>query len=113
MTYQSTNPYDGKTQKTFEHLNNAQLEKSLATAESCFQTWKHTSYKERAAIVDKAAKLMHTHADDFAKLATLEMGKRIDEARGEVNFSGDILAYYAKNAEEFLAPAKLSPKVGH
>jgi succinate-semialdehyde dehydrogenase/glutarate-semialdehyde dehydrogenase len=40
------------------------------------------------------------HVDDFAKLATLEMGKRIDEARGEVKFSGDILAYYAKNAEK-------------
>ena len=50
--------------------------------------------------------------DDFAKLETLEMGKRIDEARGEVKFSGDILAYYAKNAEAFLAPAKLHPKVG-
>ncbi len=34
---------------------------------------------------------------------TLEMGKRIDEARGEVEFSSNILAYYAKNAERFLA----------
>jgi succinate-semialdehyde dehydrogenase/glutarate-semialdehyde dehydrogenase len=50
--------------------------------------------------------------DDFARLATLEMGKRIDEARGEVKFSGDILAYYAKNAEVFLAPIKLRPEVG-
>jgi succinate-semialdehyde dehydrogenase/glutarate-semialdehyde dehydrogenase len=40
------------------------------------------------------------------------MGKRIDESRGEVNFSADILAYYAKNAERFLAPVKLDPKVG-
>ena len=43
---------------------------------------------------------------------TLEMGKRIDEARGEVEFSADILAYYAKNAERFLAPVKLHPTVG-
>ena len=35
---------------------------------------------------------------------TLEMGKRINEARGEVEFSSNILAYYAKNAERFLAP---------
>ena len=34
---------------------------------------------------------------------TLEMGKRIGEARGEVEFSSNILAYYAKNAERFLA----------
>jgi succinate-semialdehyde dehydrogenase/glutarate-semialdehyde dehydrogenase len=49
--------------------------------------------------VAKAATLMRTNIDEFAKLATLEMGKRIDEARGEVKFSADILAYYAENAE--------------
>ena len=43
---------------------------------------------------------------------TLEMGKRIGEARGEVEFSSRILAYYAKNAERFLAPTKLNPTVG-
>jgi succinate-semialdehyde dehydrogenase/glutarate-semialdehyde dehydrogenase len=112
MAYQSVNPIDGKVLRTFEELSSTQLEQSLQTAESCFQTWKHTSYAERALIVAKAAALMQEHVDDFAKLATLEMGKRIDEARGEVKFSADILAYYAKNAETFLAPTKLHPKVG-
>jgi succinate-semialdehyde dehydrogenase/glutarate-semialdehyde dehydrogenase len=40
------------------------------------------------------------------------MGKRISEARGEVEFSARILAYYAKNAEKFLAPVKLHPTIG-
>src|SRR5471030_2206411 len=112
MSYQSINPNNGKILKTFEHFNKERLEISLAAAESCFQTWKQTSYKERAAIVGRAAKLMLANVDDFAKLATLEMGKRINEARGEVKFSADILAYYAKNGEEFLAHEKLNPKVG-
>src|SRR5450631_2385354 len=112
MAYQSINPNTGKLVKSFEHLTSPQLEKKLAAADSCFQTWKYTSYAERAIILNKAAALMHAHVDDFAKLATLEMGKRIDEARGEVKFSGDILAYYAKHAEAFLAPTKLKPKVG-
>jgi succinate-semialdehyde dehydrogenase/glutarate-semialdehyde dehydrogenase len=43
---------------------------------------------------------------------TLEMGKRISEAKGEVEFSSRILAYYAKNAERILAPVKLNPSVG-
>ena len=55
---------------------------------------------------------MHARADEFARHATLEMGKRINEARGEVEFSSTILAYYAKNAEKFLAPVKLHPTVG-
>ncbi len=112
MAYQSVNPNTGKVLKSFEHLSNAQLDKSLAAAEECFHSWKKKSYAERAVIVNKAAALLHAHVDDFAKLETLEMGKRIDEARGEVKFSGDIMAYYAENAEAFLAPTQLKPKVG-
>jgi succinate-semialdehyde dehydrogenase/glutarate-semialdehyde dehydrogenase len=112
MSYQSINPFDGKTLKTFDTLSDSQLETKLAAAATCFKTWKHKSYKERALIVAKAAELMKAHVDDFAKLATLEMGKRIEEARGEVNFSSNILDYYAKNAERFLAPEKLNPTHG-
>jgi succinate-semialdehyde dehydrogenase/glutarate-semialdehyde dehydrogenase len=112
MSYQSINPFDGKTLKTFDTLSDSQLETKLASAASCFKTWKHKSYKERAVIVAKAAELMKAHVDEFARLATLEMGKRIDEARGEVNFSSEILDYYAKNAEKFLAPEKLHPTHG-
>jgi len=112
MTYQSINPNDGKRLQSFENLSNAQLDNALAAAESCFQTWKHKTYAERAVILTKAAALLHAHVEDFARLETLEMGKRIAEARGEVKFSGDILGYYAEHAESFLAPAKLHPKLG-
>lgn len=112
MPYQSINPNTGKLIQSFEHLNNTQLEKSLAAAQNCFETWKKKSYAERAVIINKAAALLHAHVDDFAKLETLEMGKRIGEARGEVKFSGDIMAYYAKHAEAFLAPTPLKPQVG-
>ena len=112
MPYQSINPNDGKLLKSFEHMAPAQLEKSLADAQHCYQTWKHRSYAERAVVLKKAAALLHATVDDFTKLETLEMGKRIDEARGEVKFSGDILAYYARHAESFLAPLTLHPKVG-
>jgi succinate-semialdehyde dehydrogenase / glutarate-semialdehyde dehydrogenase len=112
MTYQSLNPATGKLLKKFEELTDRQLEEKLAKAATCFETWKHKTYAERAIIVAKAAAIMHTKADEFAHIMTLEMGKRINEARGEVEFSSSILAYYAKNAERFLAPVKLSPKVG-
>ena len=112
MPYQSINPNDGKLLKSFEHLSSARLDEALAAAEACFLTWKHKSYAERAAILKKAAALLHAHADDFARLETLEMGKRIAEARGEVHFSGDILGYYAEHAESFLAPTPLHPRTG-
>ena len=78
MAYQSINPNNGKTLKTFDQLTDKQLEAKLATAATCFQTWKQKSYADRAVIVAKAAALMRAHVDDFAKLATLEMGMRID-----------------------------------
>jgi succinate-semialdehyde dehydrogenase/glutarate-semialdehyde dehydrogenase len=112
MSYQSINPNTGKLLRGYEHLSAPQLAMSLATAEATFQTWKRTPYARRAAIINKAATLMASHIDDFAKLATLDMGKRISEARGEVSFSADILAYYAQHAEAFLAPVKLHPKHG-
>jgi succinate-semialdehyde dehydrogenase/glutarate-semialdehyde dehydrogenase len=62
--------------------------------------------------VVKAAELMQADVDKFAKHATIEMGKLINEARGEVDFSANILAYYAKNSERFLAPVKLNPTHG-
>lgn len=112
MSYQSINPFDGKTLESFDTLSDSQLEARLAAAAGCFKTWKHQSYEERAVIVARAAELMKAHVDAFARLATLEMGKRIDEARGEVSFSSNILDYYAKNAEKFLAPQKLHPTHG-
>jgi succinate-semialdehyde dehydrogenase/glutarate-semialdehyde dehydrogenase len=112
MTYQSVNPYDGKTLKTFKELTDKEFEAKIAAAQACFETWRHKPYAERAAIVAKAAAILHERADEFARIMTLEMGKRISEARGEVEFSSRILAYYAKNAERFLAPTKLNPTVG-
>jgi succinate-semialdehyde dehydrogenase/glutarate-semialdehyde dehydrogenase len=110
--YQSVNPFNGKVEKTFETLTDQQLEAKLAAAQLCFESWRQKSYAERALIVAKAAALLHTEADAFARTMTLEMGKRISEARGEVEFSSSILAYYAKNSQRFLAPLKLNPTIG-
>ncbi len=99
-------PANGKTVKTFEAQTDAQLEVVVNAAAICFGQWRKKSFTERAAIVAKAAALLRTQADKFAGLVTLEMGKLIAEARGEVTLSADILDYYAKNAERFPAPRK-------
>ena len=112
MSYQSVNPNTGKLVKSFEHLSTAQLQHALATAQTCFQSWKDTSLSERAAVLSRAAVLLRSHVDRLAGLETLEMGKRIEEARGEVVFSADILSYYAQHGEAFLAPVKLHPEHG-
>jgi succinate-semialdehyde dehydrogenase/glutarate-semialdehyde dehydrogenase len=112
MAYASVNPFDNKLVKKFDEITDKQLEAKIATATACFATWKNTTYAQRAKVVNNAAELLHEQADHFAHIMTLEMGKRIGEAKGEVEFSSQILTYYAKNAERFLADVKLHPSLG-
>lgn len=112
MTFQSVNPFSGILAKTFEEMTDEHLETALDTAATCFETWRLKTFAERATVVAKAAAIMRTRVDEFARPVTLEMGKLIEEARGEVVLSADIIEYYARNAEHFLAPETLHPSSG-
>ena len=61
MEYESVNPFDGKTLKTFAEISDAQLEKKIAAAQTCYESWRHKTYAERAVIVAKAAAIMHAN----------------------------------------------------
>jgi succinate-semialdehyde dehydrogenase/glutarate-semialdehyde dehydrogenase len=112
MSYQSVNPYNGEVLQAFDEFTGNQLETALETASACFESWRHTTFAERAAVAAKVATIMRARIEDFARLVTLEMGKLIEEARGEVRLSADILDYYAEHAEDFLAPVPLNPAIG-
>jgi succinate-semialdehyde dehydrogenase/glutarate-semialdehyde dehydrogenase len=112
MNYQSVNPFDNKLAHSFEGMTDKQLDEKITAATACFSAWKHQSYAYRAKIIMKAAKLLDEQADYFARIMTSEMGKRISEAKGEVQFSSQILSYYARNAERFLADVPLHPSHG-
>lgn len=66
MAYSSVNPFNGKLLKIFDRLTEKQLEEKLAAADTCYKTWKHTSYAERAKIVANAARLLGERVDEFA-----------------------------------------------
>jgi succinate-semialdehyde dehydrogenase/glutarate-semialdehyde dehydrogenase len=112
MTYQTTNPYDGKTLKVFDELSDRDLENAIARAARCFRPWRDKGFAGRAAIATKAAAILRDRTDEFARLVTLEMGKLIGEARAEVALSADIIDYFARHAEEFLAPERLDTASG-
>lgn len=112
MSYQSINPYDGAVLKTFVAFSDRELDAAIATASNCFETWRRKSFAARAVVVAGAARLMHARVDELAKLVTLEMGKLIDQAHGEVRLSADILDYYARHAARFLATEALVPASG-
>ena len=82
MSYQSVNPYNGKTMQSFEEIDDKQLEEAIVKASACFEIWRKKSFSERATIVAKAAALMEERIEEFAKPVTIEMGKLIAQARG-------------------------------
>jgi succinate-semialdehyde dehydrogenase / glutarate-semialdehyde dehydrogenase len=113
MPYQSVNPATGEVLQNFEEHTDQQMMDALAAADKTYrEIWSTASYKERARYIGKAAALMLEQKETLARLATIEMGKRIAEGRGEVEISAAILSYYADNAEKFLAPRQLNSAVG-
>jgi succinate-semialdehyde dehydrogenase/glutarate-semialdehyde dehydrogenase len=113
MPYQTVNPSNGELLRTFDEHTDQQMEEMLVTAEQTFrELWSRKPIRERTKVVGKAASLMLDQKEKFARLATLEMGKRIAESRGEVELSASILKYYADNAETFLAPRQLNSVAG-
>jgi succinate-semialdehyde dehydrogenase/glutarate-semialdehyde dehydrogenase len=98
-------------QKFEEHTDN-QMMQALAAADRVYrESWSVAPYKERAKRIGKAAALMLEQKEILARIATLEMGKRISESRGEVELSAAIVKYYADNAEKFLADRALDSSV--
>ena len=113
MAYQSVNPANGKVLRTFAQHTDGELLNALATAANTYRNvWSTMSIPDRARIVGRAASLMLERKESLARLASIEMGKRISEGRDEVDLSAAILQYYAENAETFLAPKIVESKVG-
>ena len=112
MSYQSVNPYNAQILKSFPEISDAQLQNAIATAHTSYLNWRAMKFEERSAILLKAAAMLRWRADEFAGFMSLEMGKLIAEAKGEVMLSADIIEYYAKHAERFLEPQHLAPEHG-
>ena len=100
----SVNPYNGQTLKTFTEMTPKEVDHAIAHAHERFITWRRTSIPERAALLLKAADLCFDREEELARLMTLEMGKRITEARKEMKLCASIFEYYATRAHELLQP---------
>ena len=107
MAYQTVNPYDNQIVATFDDFTDEQVMDVLAQAQNTFESWRTTSYAQRAAVLTRAAAILRERPDQFAHLLTLEMGKLYSESLGEVELVAQIFDYYAQNAEKFVAPVLL------
>jgi succinate-semialdehyde dehydrogenase/glutarate-semialdehyde dehydrogenase len=112
MSIKTINPATNENIKSFEEMSAKGIDIALENSEKAFQSWKKTSYWQRAELLYKVAHILRSRKDEFAKLITLEMGKLIGESIGEIELSADIFDYYAVNGEKLLADKPLNPKYG-
>jgi succinate-semialdehyde dehydrogenase/glutarate-semialdehyde dehydrogenase len=113
MSIQTVNPTTNKVIESFTEMTDKQVNEAIETSSKTYETWKKTDFKIRAAILHKVADLLREKKDTLAKMITLEMGKLLAHAEGEIKLSAEIFDYYASNAENFLADKILHPTHGH
>ena len=101
-SYAVINPATGETVKTYATISDAELTTAIAGADDA-HTWSRSiSVDERAALVRRVAELHLERRQELADIIVREMGKPMEQALGEVDFSADIYAYYADNATDLL-----------
>ncbi|HLS79213.1 MAG TPA: NAD-dependent succinate-semialdehyde dehydrogenase [Nocardia sp.] len=106
--YATTNPATGEVLARFPETTDAEIEAALAASASAYQAWRRVPRAERAELLRRVATNYRDRADELAALLTLEMGKPITQAHGEVALSAAIYDYYAEHAETFLADEPLT-----
>ena len=111
--YAVINPATGETLQEFPDATDADIQDAIASAQKAYQEWSRTTtVAERAALVQRVADLHLERKDELAAIIQREMGKPLDQCVGEVEFSADIISYYAKNGEEFLKDQQLPTEDG-
>ncbi len=111
--FTATNPTTGKEIHRYDPLGDAQLEDVIGRSASAFETWRTTGFAERAALLNRVADLMERDEERLARLMTVEMGKPIREARGEVKKSAWCARHYAESGEAYLAAQTLASDATH
>ncbi|MDQ2976427.1 MAG: NADP-dependent succinic semialdehyde dehydrogenase [Acidobacteriota bacterium] len=103
MPIASVNPTTGETLKTFEPLTEAEINEKLEQASQAFRSYRQTSLADRERWMLRAAEILETEKQSFARLMTTEMGKPIKGAVGETEKCAWVCRYYAEAAKHHLA----------
>jgi succinate-semialdehyde dehydrogenase/glutarate-semialdehyde dehydrogenase len=104
VQYAVTDPSTGRLVRSYEGDSDERVMSAVARAHSAFEVWgRQCPVSVRAQTIDRVADLHVERRETLANLMVLEMGKSLEDALGEVDFSADIYRYYAANAETFLA----------
>ncbi|KAA0111282.1 NAD-dependent succinate-semialdehyde dehydrogenase [Mycolicibacterium sp. P1-5] len=102
--YAVVDPKSGEVVREYPTATDEQIEQALTAAAKAYREWSKTStLADRVALIRRVAALHTERRDKLAEIINREMGKPLDQALGEVDFSAAIYEYYADSAEKFLA----------
>jgi succinate-semialdehyde dehydrogenase/glutarate-semialdehyde dehydrogenase len=91
-------PADGSVITDVADGTPADATDALDAAVAAQDAWAATAPRERGEILRRAYQLITERADQFAELMSLEMGKTVAEAKGEVTYGADFFRWYAEEA---------------
>ncbi|GAA2011703.1 NADP-dependent succinic semialdehyde dehydrogenase [Nakamurella flavida] len=108
MPIATTNPTTGIVERTFDAIDEAEVERRIAAAAAAVAPLTASTFAERAGWMRAAADLIEADGDELARLITVEIGRPIAQSRAEVGKCARGMRFYAEHAESFLAPEWLS-----
>lgn len=94
-THAVVNPATGETIGELPLAEAADLDRALEVAAKGFRIWRTSTPQQRAAVLQGAARLMMERQEDLARIATMEEGKTLPEARIEVMMNVGLFNFYA------------------
>src|SRR5438309_9087869 len=100
---QAVKPATGEVSASFDAFGADEVGMALADAHDAFLEWRDRPITERAVPMRALASLLRERADRYARLATLEMGKPINEAKAEIEKCAFGAEHFALNASRYLA----------
>jgi succinate-semialdehyde dehydrogenase/glutarate-semialdehyde dehydrogenase len=103
------NPANGETVASVPHMGAAETKRAIDAANAAWPAWRKLPAKERAAILRKWNDLMLENADDLALLMTLEQGKPLAEAKGEVAYAASYFEWFGEEAKRVAGETLASP----
>lgn len=107
------NPANGSTIGQLPLASQADLDAALQAAHTAFQSWRHSSPMDRSAILRKVAELSRERAQEIGRNLTLDQGKPLAEAVGEILSCADHADWHAEECRRIygrVIPAR-NPKV--
>ncbi|MCE1187417.1 MAG: aldehyde dehydrogenase family protein, partial [Rhodocyclales bacterium] len=94
-----TNPATGAVLAQVPRMGAAETTRAIAAADRAWPAWKALTPRARAAIMLRWQQEILAHADDLARIMTLEQGKPLADARSEVVYAASFVEYFAEEGK--------------